>query len=75
MSCVLSVRQSDEDRWCRFVGTRLRGHMRESGLVNIEEKAAGVWLSGDLELKGVLCWKSRRVIALSTKSTDFNLIS
>lgn len=26
--------------------------MRESGL---EEKAAGVWISGDLELKGVLC--------------------
>lgn len=36
---------------------RLRGHMREPALVhmvNIEEKAAGVWVSGDLELKGVL---------------------
>lgn len=30
--------------------------MRGSGPMNIEEKATGVWVSGDLELKGVLCF-------------------
>lgn len=55
VSSILSVHWSDEGWWPRFVGTRLRSHMRQSGLVNIKETAAGVWVSGDLELKGALC--------------------
>lgn len=34
---IIYGRMTDEDWWARLVGMRLRGHMRESGLVNTDE--------------------------------------
>lgn len=38
---IMYWRMTDEDRWARLEGKRLRGHMRESGLVNID-KSSGI---------------------------------